>query len=54
MTMVSFNFYKELGRYLKIFRDRRNNIKFNELMNNRNIADLNNLCKFIGIINSKM
>ena len=33
---------------------RPNTLKFNELMNSKKLSDLNNLCKFIRIINSHL
>ena len=36
------------------FRYRPNIVKFKELMNSKNLLDLNNLCKFIRIINKRI
>ena len=35
----------------KRYRNQPNSLKFNELMNSKNLSDLNNLCKFIRLVN---
>ena len=36
------------------FRNRPNALKFKELMNSRSLYDMNNLCKFIRLINKRL
>jgi hypothetical protein len=36
------------------FRNRPNSLKFSSLMNSNNLSDMNNLCKFIRIVNQML